>query len=56
MMIKVVKRWWLNTPASETASILLIGTGFGLVLLTGLQTLEDYPTQNTGTQTFARIK
>lgn len=54
--MRSIKKFWLNTPADEIAGVLLVGLGFGLVVLVGLQTLENYPIQNTGTQPMERIK
>lgn len=54
--MRSIKKFWLNTPADEVAGVLLVGVGFGLVLLVGLQTLEEYPIQSTGTQSMERIK
>ena len=55
-MRRTIRNFWLNTPADEVAGVLLVGLGFGLVLLVGLQTLEEYPIQSTGTLPMERIR
>lgn len=45
MMIKVVRRWWLNTPPGMSA--LIMGTSFCLVLVTGMYTFTNRPLKSS---------
>ena len=56
MMRRTIKKFWVNTPADEITGVLLVGLGLGLVLLVGLQTLEDHPIQHTGTQPMKKTR